>query len=103
MSHSLATGSGEEGHVRRYVELGTIPNCVDGGFDVLHAAIRMPADVDSLRLFGAVLSRHQSLDSRRSQSMSDTLRAEHKCPVDTAAGHQISSYAGRSKQHFIRN
>jgi len=57
MPQCLAARGGEERHIRRNLQLGPIQNRLHRRLDILHPAVRMPADVDCLRLLGSFLPR----------------------------------------------
>src|SRR5688572_22517710 len=71
VSHRTALPGGKERYVGRDVELRTGPDRMTGSLDVLHSAIRMPADVDRVDFTRPWFSGMHGLDARLAQRISD--------------------------------
>ena len=85
---------GEEGDVGGYAELSAAPDGLTGGLDVLHAALRMPADEDAPDLRCPGLAGVHRLDAGVAQSLPHASAPEDQRPPDAAALHVIRRDAG---------
>src|SRR5208282_1461148 len=71
VAHGFAAGGGEKRYVRSHIQLRAIPDGLRGSFNVFHATVGMPADVDGIDPVSAFVVRENRLDSCLCQRLSD--------------------------------
>ena len=101
IAHRPALPGGEERHVGSHIEPRARPDCMTGGLNGLHRALRIPADIHGLNIPFVTPTRRHGFDSRLAQGVPDAGAAQNEHTPHAIADHEIGRNAGRSEQALV--